>query len=677
MAGGKVLILGGIRSGKSELAESLLADVAQVSYVATSAQADEGFTERIEAHKSRRPASWSTVETGADPRSLIETVRDAGASAPVLVDDLGGWATTLLGQENASELISELAEAVRTSAARIVLVSPEVGLSVVPATEAGVRFADLMGELNRSVAGVCDEVSLVIAGQTTTLKKSTAPAATIWSAPAVVPATPVIPPSIPPAAPAQDPAGPGHGLTAATGSATAGAAGAAAGGLVQPDTSPTAQPAGTAAPASVLTPANQGVADALGSLVTRVPAQDALTGQTAALPIIKTGLTIKPGMDLPIPDEAARTNAEAHLATLDIPGPGLGDLAKVVVFAAGTQGSPVPRPWSTPHLLLLNGTHEGNVAAGDSVTVSSAIAAGARQGEGAYGLLAGQHGVAVKVIDAGVSGDISDGYAASPEVVEQMLTQGWQLADEAVDSGADLIILGSCGAGAATAAAGLVARVTGGEVVGLLGRIVGPDGMVDDPAWILRAGALRDALHRTRNKDLNALTLLSELGGPDFALAAGVILGATARRTPVMLDGPVAAASALLARDLGSQSRLWCLVPDHGAHPVTKAAADVIGAEPLLDLHTGLGEGTMPLLALPLLNSALMLAATLPVKPPVLPAPPEFAAPQVSAPDVSAPGVSAPGVSGPAVSGPAVSGPAVSAPGVSGPGAEGSMPLVD
>jgi NaMN:DMB phosphoribosyltransferase len=93
----------------------------------------------------------------------------------------------------------------------------------------------------------------------------------------------------------------------------------------------------------------------------------------------------------------------------------------------------------------------------------------------------------------------------------------------------------------------------------------------------------------------------------------------------VLIDGPVAIAAALLARDLGSQSRLWLLMPDHGDHPTVKSAADVLGLEPLINLKSDLGEGTAALLSLPLLRAGLHLSQSLPTRPPVLSAPPGFA----------------------------------------------------
>ncbi|HZM77920.1 MAG TPA: bifunctional adenosylcobinamide kinase/adenosylcobinamide-phosphate guanylyltransferase [Candidatus Limnocylindrales bacterium] len=540
MVGGKVLVLGGIRSGKSAYAESLLDGADSVRYVATSAvpEGDDAFASRIEAHRFRRPASWETLETGDDPARLVETVREAPAGSAMLVDDLGGWVTALLGRDDAAELVSRLAGAVHDCAANLVIVSPEVGLSVVPPTEAGVAFADLLGDLNRGVADACDSVALVVAGQSTWLKNGFRRFRPAVKAPA--------------------------------------------------------------------------------------PQVAALTESTTALPIVTTGFTVMAGMDLPIHDDEARTQAQEHLSNLDIEGGGLGELASTVVFAAGTQGVTIPVPWQQPHMFLLHGMHEGDIAAGDSAEASARLADGASRGEGAIGLLTTWNGVSLKVVATEPAEDIVYGRATPPEEIEAMLTKGWSLADEAVDGGSDLIVLGSCGAGGDGAAAAIVSRLTGAEIATLLARIVGPAGTIDDTSWMLRCAAARDALHRVRNLDLLAKTLLSELAGPDIALACGVILGATARRIAVLLDGPLAAAAALLARDLGSQSRLWLLLPDNGNHPTTKSAADVLGLEPLLDLKTGLGEGSAALLALPLLRSALHLSQSLPVKPPILKVPPGF-----------------------------------------------------
>ncbi|MFJ6955968.1 bifunctional adenosylcobinamide kinase/adenosylcobinamide-phosphate guanylyltransferase, partial [Micromonospora aurantiaca (nom. illeg.)] len=175
-----LLVLGGIRSGKSEFAESLVADAPTVRYVATAPAGDPEDTEwatRLAAHRARRPGSWSTEETAADPGRLVEVIAAAGPNETLLVDDLGGWVTVLLDPAHQpaddTATIAELAAAVRSSTARLVLVSPEVGLSLVPTTPLGRAFTDALGATNRAVADACDAVALVVAGQTAWLKPAT------------------------------------------------------------------------------------------------------------------------------------------------------------------------------------------------------------------------------------------------------------------------------------------------------------------------------------------------------------------------------------------------------------------------------------------------------------------------------------------------------------------------
>jgi len=153
------LVLGGTRSGKSEHAERLaLALGVPVTYLATALSYDDpDFEARIRRHRARRPADWPTVETGAD---LVGALR--GTEGPVLVDSLGTWVSAHHDFEvDLPALQSVLIE--RHDDA--ILVSEEVGLSVHPPTELGRRFVDALGETNRAVADIADQVLLVVAGR--------------------------------------------------------------------------------------------------------------------------------------------------------------------------------------------------------------------------------------------------------------------------------------------------------------------------------------------------------------------------------------------------------------------------------------------------------------------------------------------------------------------------------
>ncbi len=171
----RALVLGGIRSGKSELAEDLVSGAARVRYVATARRGDgDGDWEtRIDAHRARRPDHWSTDELGAAPHRLAGVLEAADAAEAVLVDDLGGWVGAVTEVTAAADwpmAAADLALAVTRCRARLVLVSPEVGLSVIPPTASGRQFADALGGLNRTIAAACDVVVLVVAGNAVPVK---------------------------------------------------------------------------------------------------------------------------------------------------------------------------------------------------------------------------------------------------------------------------------------------------------------------------------------------------------------------------------------------------------------------------------------------------------------------------------------------------------------------------
>jgi len=164
----RVLVTGGVRSGKSTHAERLYDGVDGVRYVAPGpAHDDPDWAARIAAHRARRPASWTTVETH-DLASALATAE------PVLVDCLGTWLTAVVDHADAWDLPSgevhalvesKVAETLLALGGRVVLVTNEVGLGVVPEHRSGRLFRDLLGTVNQRFAEVCDEVHLVVAGR--------------------------------------------------------------------------------------------------------------------------------------------------------------------------------------------------------------------------------------------------------------------------------------------------------------------------------------------------------------------------------------------------------------------------------------------------------------------------------------------------------------------------------
>ncbi|MFB0632172.1 bifunctional adenosylcobinamide kinase/adenosylcobinamide-phosphate guanylyltransferase [Streptomyces sp. AB3(2024)] len=177
----RTLVLGGARSGKSFEAERRLESFPEVVYVATGGtrEGDAEWAQRVGLHRERRPAGWRTVETC----ELVPLLERAGP--PLLIDCLALWLTDAMdragawddsvwaagGQKELRGRMADLVAAVRATRRRVVLVSNEVGAGVVPATAAGRRFRDELGRLNNAVAGECEHVLLVVAGQPLALKE--------------------------------------------------------------------------------------------------------------------------------------------------------------------------------------------------------------------------------------------------------------------------------------------------------------------------------------------------------------------------------------------------------------------------------------------------------------------------------------------------------------------------
>jgi adenosylcobinamide kinase/adenosylcobinamide-phosphate guanylyltransferase len=152
------LVLGGARSGKSDIAEQLAARAAPpVTYIATGVATDGDMAARIARHRARRPEAWRTVEAGGELAAVV-----ASTPGTVLIDALGTWVAGVpgFGVDTAG-----LCAALTARAGATVVVSEEVGLGVHPSTDIGRQFRDALGEVNRAVADVSDDVLLVVAGR--------------------------------------------------------------------------------------------------------------------------------------------------------------------------------------------------------------------------------------------------------------------------------------------------------------------------------------------------------------------------------------------------------------------------------------------------------------------------------------------------------------------------------
>jgi adenosylcobinamide kinase/adenosylcobinamide-phosphate guanylyltransferase len=168
----RILVTGGVRSGKSRHAESLLADRERVRYVAPGpvpGEDDPDWAARVAEHQARRPAHWETVES-TDLASTIAPhesvlVDCLGTWLTAVIDELDGWTAEPATWRPALDRRLDDVVAAVAKADDVVLVTNEVGLGVVPEHASGRLFRDLLGTVNQRVGAMCDEVHLVVAGR--------------------------------------------------------------------------------------------------------------------------------------------------------------------------------------------------------------------------------------------------------------------------------------------------------------------------------------------------------------------------------------------------------------------------------------------------------------------------------------------------------------------------------
>jgi nicotinate-nucleotide--dimethylbenzimidazole phosphoribosyltransferase len=328
------------------------------------------------------------------------------------------------------------------------------------------------------------------------------------------------------------------------------------------------------------------------------------------------------GVKVPFPDAAYATRTSTRLAEALVPGTGLGKLGAAIAWAGRVQGTDRPVPFRNVTGLVVTGAHHGGFAAGDDDPGKPLGDASAL-----FERLAERAGVPLRYLETVPGAPAEDGPVLSDDDYIEALAQGQQAADGCIDAGADLIVLSATGPGTTAAAIAVAAHLTRTPPVELSPRMLLPGAVIDDNIWMRRTAAIRDTFARLNGPARDARTTLTEFGGPVIATATAIIVAAAVRRTPLLIDGPVGAAAALVARDFSLGAPKWCYAPDRMPHPVVDKAAKQVGMAEPLGFGVDVGEGCAMLAALPVLQDALRLANDLP-----FPAEPE--------PEPSAPGIS-------------------------------------
>jgi nicotinate-nucleotide--dimethylbenzimidazole phosphoribosyltransferase len=320
-------------------------------------------------------------------------------------------------------------------------------------------------------------------------------------------------------------------------------------------------------------------------------------------------------------DPTAMATARDLQARLTKPAGSLGALEDLSVRLAGLAGTcppPLPEPAAIAVFAGDHGVHaQGVTPWPQEVTVQ--MVANFLAGGAVVNAFARQAGASLLVVDVGVATAIpaDDPLLLDANVrrgtrnlaVEPALTvdearaaveAGISVAEALVDGGARCLVGGDMGIANTTPAAALIAAFTGADPAEVTGRGTG----IDDATYTRKVAVVTGALARHRPDPTEPLSVLAAVGGLEHAALAGLMLGAAARRVPVVVDGVIAASAAVAAAALAPDAVVAMVAGHRSAEPGAPVALAHLGLTPLLDLGLRLGEGTGAVLALPVLASA-------------------------------------------------------------------------
>jgi nicotinate-nucleotide--dimethylbenzimidazole phosphoribosyltransferase len=329
------------------------------------------------------------------------------------------------------------------------------------------------------------------------------------------------------------------------------------------------------------------------------------------------------------PDEAAADQAVARQSILTKPAGALGRLEQLSEWMSAVQGVCPPAPFRRPALVILAGDHGVARSVATSAyppEVTAQMVANFATGGAAANVLARQVGATVCVIDVSVDappdyldhvdpaiaarrvrrscGSIDRENAMSARDCAKAIALGRALVDEQIANGADVLVPGDMGIGNTTPAAAIVGVLTGHDAVTVTGRGTG----IDDATLDRKTAAVDAAMNRGSALIDDPAGLLARIGSPDIATMCGLLVRAADTGLPVVLDGIVSCAAALVAERMAPGARAWWAAGHRSTEPAASIALAALGLHPVLDLGLRLGEGSGALLAIPVLNAA---AATL------------------------------------------------------------------
>jgi len=305
----------------------------------------------------------------------------------------------------------------------------------------------------------------------------------------------------------------------------------------------------------------------------------------------------------------------------------LGRLEELAARLAGITGATLPR-LSHKAVIILAADHgvaaEGVSAYPSEVTpqmVGSFLA-----GRAAINVLARRVGARVVVGDLGVAADLpahpdlidkkirpgtrnmAVGPALERDEAEAAIVAGIEILEAERHRGLDLVATGDMGIGNTTASSAIIAAISGRPPIEVTGRGTG----LDEAGWQHKVAVIERALEINRPDSGDPIDILSKVGGLEIAGLVGVILAGAAHRVPVVLDGFIAGAAALLATEMCPQARNYLIAAHNSAEVGHRVALERMELAPLLNLDLRLGEGTGAAMAMHLIDDALALLAEMP-----------------------------------------------------------------
>lgn len=325
------------------------------------------------------------------------------------------------------------------------------------------------------------------------------------------------------------------------------------------------------------------------------------------------------------PSPQAYAAAAERADSLAMPTGALHGLTELGCWIAACQDRVPPEPLDNVRAVVFAGDHgvaaDGVSAYPASITVG--MAHGIMAGRAGVSVLARQHGVAVRIEDLGVdadlpaevsahkvrrgSGNMRTTDALTRAEAEQALEAGRRIAAEEIAAGAQLLIAGDLGIGNTTPAAALIAATYGTDPDAVTGIGTG----VDEAGRQRKAALIAEAIDRLGGPEaaraMDPTDRLAALGSADIAAAAGFMVAAAEAGVPLLVDGVIAAAEAVMAEALAPGAAAWMRAGHRSPEPGLGFALERLGLSPIIDLGLRLGEGSGAVAALPLVRSGVVL----------------------------------------------------------------------